>query len=350
MLNEQNLILTTVLIDKTEGDVKAINGLLTKSLDWSYIAGQIINHRLGGYFYLGLSGDQVEKMPKELKASLQLLIKAQEVLFRKKISEFIGISSLLDEGNIRYAAIKGLVFCADMYSFAHRRSDDLDIFVIQDDLIKLDTILKKYGYIQAYVKNGEYVSLTNSRESVQLLNDDDTILYVKLIDSKHGVYAELDINFMPDKTNNPICDDIYAIGLKTYSNNEVTIKGLPFTTHLIFLCINFHREGNNCLYIKGRQSIVLYKLVDIYNLIRSNINDFIIDDWCDLALKYNIAHKCLYTFKVIQQYYPSDLIIDELVMALKSMPELNQNAQEDVTREANSEFQALYDDSFNWVM
>ena len=50
---EHELILKAVLVNKSSLEVDCISDMLEKDLDWCEIAGQLINHRLLGYFYKG---------------------------------------------------------------------------------------------------------------------------------------------------------------------------------------------------------------------------------------------------------------------------------------------------------
>ncbi|RGS75265.1 hypothetical protein DWX71_10695 [Ruminococcus bromii] len=63
MKNEYRLILIASLNMKTQYEIEQIYDLLETKLDWCEIAGQLFNHRLAGYFLLGLTKDQQKKFP-----------------------------------------------------------------------------------------------------------------------------------------------------------------------------------------------------------------------------------------------------------------------------------------------
>jgi hypothetical protein len=56
--NEQRLLLA-VIKDKTEKEQIELNELFNKEINWGYIAGQLYHHRLSGYFYNGLTKEQL---------------------------------------------------------------------------------------------------------------------------------------------------------------------------------------------------------------------------------------------------------------------------------------------------
>lgn len=58
MKKEYELILKTILINKSEDEEVEVTKLLENDLDWREIAGVLLSHRLSGYFYMGLSDEQ----------------------------------------------------------------------------------------------------------------------------------------------------------------------------------------------------------------------------------------------------------------------------------------------------
>ena len=54
MRAENELILLTSAINKSESEIKRIEDILSEPVDWGYIIGQLIHHRLTGYFMMGL--------------------------------------------------------------------------------------------------------------------------------------------------------------------------------------------------------------------------------------------------------------------------------------------------------
>ena len=88
MKNEYRLILIASLNMKTQYEIEQIYDLLETKLDWCEIAGQLFNHRLAGYFLLGLTKDQQKKIPRELRKAIELLIVAQRQQTIKKWRRF----------------------------------------------------------------------------------------------------------------------------------------------------------------------------------------------------------------------------------------------------------------------
>lgn len=305
MNQNYELILKTVLINKTEEEIAHIAELLKFKIDWCEIIGQVINHRLGGYFYNGLTSLQRSKLPKEFSAILKLIIDAQERQLKEKYDEFMKVSAALEAVNIRYCGLKGLVFCADFYTLGDRRSNDVDIMVHEDDLGELDDVLRSLGYIQSFRQNGKMEEASRQVKLMQRMNYHDLVPYVKELED---CAIELDINFKFDSAKHVIDDQIFKYGTKVYEANGYRIRGLPFYTNLIFLCIHFHREATNTIWTRGKRDISLYKIVDIINCIRAHKDEFNIDEWCELVEKLGVSKKCYYTFATLSEFYEDEML------------------------------------------
>lgn len=346
MKKEHELILLTVLVNKTSEEREKINELINSKLDWCEIAGQVINHRLGGYFYNGLTEEQRGRMPNEFRSVLKILVSVFEKTMKERLQEFTIVSKTLDDNGVRYAALKGLIFVTDFYGLGDRRSNDIDIMVLEDDLIKLDTALRSLGYIQSYLPNGQLIEASRKEKIIQRMNYHDLVPYVKKIDS--GLVT-IDVNFKFDTKDHDIDYEIYDYGLRTYSNNGYSVKGLPFYTHLLFLCIHFYREGTNTLWTSSKRDIVLYKIVDIMNYIRAHSNEFKIEDWCKLVKKFELEKKCYYTFAVLSRFYPDETFEHvKRLLEPKDLSFMNEITVEGENRiiYRNSDF---VEEAFNWI-
>lgn len=314
MKKEYRLILLAVLVNKTQQEELLIDKLLENKLDWCEIAGQLFNHRLAGYFLLGLTKQQQKKIPKELRKAIELLIIAQKEQFSNIIKELKPILDEFKYNNFIYAGLKGIVFNIDMYEKGLRRSNDIDLLVPETELENIDIILRRNGYIQSLLPDGQLIEATKKEKLIQRMNYHDLVPYVKEVD---GIICEIDINFQFDTKENEITQEIVELGLVDYHNEEYSVMGLPFYTNLAFLCIHFFREGTNSIWTDGKRDVVLYKLVDIMNLIRKNKDNFDIYEWTCLMKKLSIDHKCYYTFYMLSQFYPQEELLQKLMLLLE---------------------------------
>lgn len=347
MKKEYRLILLAVLVNKTQLEELQIDNLLKNKLDWCEIAGQLFNHRLAGYFLLGLTKDQQKKIPRELRKAIELLIVAQRQQTIKKYEIIQPILAEFYKENLRYAGLKGLIFNIDNYEMGIRRSNDIDLLVPESELSKLDEILRKFGYIQSFLPEGKLVEASKKQKLIQRMNYHDLVPYVKEIDNEIN---EIDINFIFDAKENEITQKIFDMELTEYKNEEYSVIGLPFETNLAFLCIHFFREGTNSLWTDGKRDVVLYKLVDIINVIRKYKDIFNIEKWATLVNQLGIDHKCYYTFYMLAQFYPEDELLQKLLKLLEPVDksylfEVKIEGQNKIVKRTES----FYDAAFNHI-
>lgn len=313
MKKEHRLILDAVLIKKSKEEIKKINTLLEEKLDWFEIAGILVNHRLGGYFYLGLDEQQQKKIPKEFRKVLELLVKAQKEQQNNNNTELLKINELLDDNGIRFAALKGAFFGSEMYTSGLRRSNDLDLLVYEEDLNKLDDCMRQLGYIQSNMPNGEMIEATKREKLIQRMNYHDLVPYVKSVD---GGVLDIDINFLFDGKENPIDRFVYDMGTQIYDGENYSIRGLNYYTNLAFLCVHFYREASSTIWTEGRRDVTLYKIVDIINYIRFYMHLIDKEQLLSVFKKLNICEKVFFTFKIIQEFY-NESSINEIIQDLK---------------------------------
>ena len=305
MNNEQKLILKGVLINKSEDEKKEIDDLLSQKLNWAMIGGILLNHRLGGYFYMHLSDAQRKKIPREMRKALELLVKAQKETHLELIAEQNKVTEELNKTEIRYAMLKGAFFSSDIYDIGARRSNDLDLLVYEEDLELLDEHMRKLGYIQSNLPDGKLIEATKREKIIQRMNYHDLVPYVKEIST--GI-LELDINFLFDGKDNPIDKTVFEMGTKIYNGRNYTVKALNPYTNLAFLCSHFYREATNTIWTAGRRDIVLYKLVDIINYIRVYEKEIDMDEYINVAKKINMVEKTAFTFKILNEFYDSKFV------------------------------------------
>lgn len=305
MKKEHELILSGVLLNKNEEEFEKIDSLMEEKLNWAEIGGILLNHRLGGYFFLGLNEKQQKRIPKELREALKLLIKAQKSQQLEIIKELMPVNDALVNAGVRFAALKGAFFSSDMYEIGARRSNDLDLLVYEEDLDKLDVCLRKLGYIQSNMKDGKMEEATKKEKLIQRMNYHDLVPYVK--ETAIGV-LDLDINFLFDNKDNPIDKTVYELGTKLYNGRNYAVTGLNYYTNLAHLCAHFYREATNTIWTEGRRDVTLYKVVDMINYIRFYGEHINIDEFIQTLDKLNMRDKAYYTFTILQEFYSVDFI------------------------------------------
>lgn len=316
MRKEIELILLAVLVDKNEQEVSRISEILNYDMDWIYIGGILVNHRLAGYFYDGLNEVQKSKVPKEISEIFKLIIDAQYRRQSYVNREVDCINKELLKSKIRFAGLKGVIFGAMLYSKGNRRSNDIDLLVHEDDLTALDAALRSLGYIQSSLPNGRLIEATKKEKMLQRLNYHDLVPYIKHIDEIG--FFEVDINFLFDGKENQIDDLVFEDGLQRYNGVDYSIMGFSPYMNLAFLCVHFYREATNSLWTNDKRDLTLYKLVDLINYIRRVKCELDVERLKLIFDRLNIAHKCYYVFLTLEEFY-QDLFVKQMVSILSTV-------------------------------
>jgi hypothetical protein len=312
---EYAILLQSVRVNMTEEEEEQLIDLHNDKIDWGIIAGQMFNHRLGGYFIKNLSEKRRSYIPKELRCTLELLVQAQRRQTNDIYKVLAPILEELDRYGVRYAGLKGIVLNSSIYAPGDRRSNDTDLLVYEEDLEKLDEILRKHGYLQTFGKKVNYKEATRREKLIQRMNYHDLVPYVKVLDKEFLTEHKIDINFQFDSKENNITKQIFDYGTVKYKNEFGQVQALPWETNLAHLCVHFHREGVNSLWTDGKRDVILYKIVDIMNAIRSCPEPSKIESWPELMNKLNLQKAAYYTMYALSQFY-EDHRISKLMQGL----------------------------------
>ena len=318
MEKENLLILLMCISKKNQREIDLVNSLLTQDLNWGYILGELIHHRLSGYFISYFPQDKVQNLFKEVNKQLTQIYRTNKYITEKNMVCITELCSLFDKENIRYAGLKGVVYNCSMYDLGVRRSNDIDLLVLEDDLDKLDKVLHDCGFIQTL--NSKCEEATRRDKLIQRMNHHDLIPYYRSNDNDIILpYNKIDINFKVDTKNEFITKQFFDFGTEEYTKDNFKIKGLRWETHLLQLCIHFYREATENIWIAQKRDCMLYKIVDIENTIRY-FGAGQLNDWLD-SIKFFDCYESVYlTFKILNKYYKNNIyesIIEKLGNVLK---------------------------------
>lgn len=308
-LEEYKVILLASAINKNETEKEKLERYFEKKTDWIRIAGLILNNRLGGYFYCGLDQQQRKYLPKEMKKALDLLVLGQTIKQREMFGELQILMRELEESNIRYSGLKGVIFGTEMYRTGLRRSNDIDLLVYEEDLKKLDDIMRKLGYIQTNYPD-ILIEASKREKVIQRMNYHDLVPYVKKIGKS---IIEVDINFLFDGKDNLVDEKVFSMGTRIYKGKEYSFRGLIPSTFLSFLFVHFYREATEKNWVESKRNITLYKIADIINYIRYYRKDL---DPYELIIVFrmlNIVEKVYCGICILEELYE-----DEFTLLLKT--------------------------------
>lgn len=313
MTNGEIYLLLNVLVNKTEKEKAFIEKIYKTELDWAWITGELIRHRLNGNFFAYLDDEYKKNMFGKIRSTFKLLCSVYELCNKEMLSFAEQLFEETNKANIKVAGLKGLVFNTSIYNLRARKSNDLDILVAEEDLPKFDEIMRKLGFIQS--NDGGKTEATRKEKLIQLMNYHDLVPYVKRIELPYQETIEVDVNFHFDSKDHEITKEILNEGLQWYEGNGYRIQGLKWTTHLAFLCTHFYREASNSIWTKDSRDVDLYKLVDIENTFRT-FTDEQMFEWLDTIRKFDLQRQCYFTLFYLNKFYPNPLY-EKLMQKIK---------------------------------
>lgn len=296
---EHSLILYASRLYKTKEEEKVIDKLLSLKLNWINIIGLTILHRLCGYFWFGLTEQERKEIPSEFRHIIKIIVQAQESQNLSMLRELRDVFYDLNNSGIQYAGLQGIIFINDFYPLGIRRFNDVDIIVRKSSLKHFDNVIRRYGFIQSLLPNGEFIEASMDEKKLHYEKSKDVIPYIKKSKDK---FLKIDVDYAFD-TNNNIDDLIFSQNIKLYSKNDFSCNGFSFYINLIQLCLHFFYEGTNANQVFLYRDILLFRVVDIVNLIYRYKSSFNIEEWILLVNEMKLNNPCYYTFYVISEFY-----------------------------------------------
>lgn len=300
MKRENEIILLSSLHCKTEWEKKKLEELLKEKNDWAYIVGELVCHRLCGYFYYGIGQDNFKKLEKEFKTLVYMQVKLNEKIYNERYFFMKKILDDLEEKKVRYAGLKGMVYPVISYEEGIRYSGDWDLLVEEESLDVLDEVLRKKGFIES---NDRGETEASKREKmIQRINYHDLVPYFTQEKLLYQDYIKIDINTQFDTVKNEITKEVLDYGTILYEKNGKRIRGLNIVMHFLHLCVHFYREASSTLWTEKRYDVTLYKVVDVMNTYRLLTKEEVTES-IKYAKKLKIDKHVYFTFYYLSQFY-----------------------------------------------
>ena len=153
MKNENALILE--LCKFIDPDKAKIEGLMEQAINWPYVLGQLLFHRMGGAAYYVLKEcELLGRVNREVRNSLKTVYdsgKAKSESMKTSLSE---LAEILQKADFPYALLKG-AYLVSLYPSGLRTSNDSDVLISQKDISGLESLLKSAGFAQGNIRNGD---------------------------------------------------------------------------------------------------------------------------------------------------------------------------------------------------
>jgi len=177
------------------------------------------------------------------------------------------LGKILSQHQDKYAMLKGASLCR-RYPDGYRTSNDVDLLVHPKDITVIGNVLSENGFMQGYIRNGDFVPATRQEIISSRIMRGETVPYVLEIDLPYLRYLEVDINFSLDYKNTD--DDLVESMLKRIVKEKIrdtTISVLNHYDFFIHLCCHLYKEATTLPWIQMNRDMTLYKYLDIYLLL-----------------------------------------------------------------------------------
>lgn len=177
------------------------------------------------------------------------------------------LTEILEKCTCKYAMLKGAYLC-QYYPEGYRTSNDIDLLVLPEDVTKIGKVLSDAGFMQGYIRNGEFEPATRKEIIESKMTRGETVPYIKKMNFEDMKYLEVDINFSLDyKTGQEsVLRDIIDRVI-TKEVKEIKVKTLDECDFFIHLCSHLYKEATTLPWVEMRRDMTLYKYCDIYMLL-----------------------------------------------------------------------------------
>ena len=302
MREEEKVILLGVLSKRSEDEEAFFSELLEKRLDWAWIAGTLVRHRINGNFIQNINESQRKVINPKILSAFDLLSRMYEAINIQNLHMCKKIFTNAKKCKLKIAGLKGVVFNTSLYSLKTRMSNDIDILVAENDIKQFDVMMRELGFIQSL--DGGISEATRKEKIIQIMNYHDLVPYYKKINKIYMNTIKVDVNFHFDNKEHDITEEILKYGTEEYKGNGFCVEGLDWKTHLLHLCAHYYREATGEIWKKGKRNLDLYKLVDIENTFRT-IEDSQLAYWYEAVDEFGLQDVCYYTVNNLNEFYPS---------------------------------------------
>lgn len=261
------LLLSSVKIQPTSGDLERMNQLIPQITNWDELAQMAIDRGMAPLLYkkLGLLSS-ASMIPDPAKQKLQgayyRTLSRSMVLY----DAFRKAAEAITAAGIQVVALKGIYLSEWLYKdIGLRQFSDIDLLVKKEDGEKCLEILKGLGYKSSGTKTSNTIQ-----------NISGFVHYDPLI--LNGVSIELHINLHGKGKSYHLSVEEMMRNSETVMVNKIKINTLCLNDLLIFLCIHLDKH-----FING--NVQFTGFIDIANLLQIYHNKI---NWTEFVNKCNV--------------------------------------------------------------
>ena len=243
------------------------------TLDWGYVLGLLVVHRLGPTAYVALrDDDSISDLPSVVSRWLHHLHRTAVIRHKLIPPVAARITRALDKQGLRHCYLKGPILQAQHYGRLIRHYDDLDLLVSPNDLSSVTQILESMGFIQGWLRDDRIVPCTRREQLAARLNSHELVPFFTNTASDSVPHIGIDVQFeLPGTKLFDLEFDIETL-LSSHIVTHISGQDLPTLRpehHLVLLCTHQRMHALIPDEIKDANDIVLLRFSDLLRAMRA---------------------------------------------------------------------------------
>jgi hypothetical protein len=270
----------------TVESIHAINGLLTKTLDWDFILNIVSLHGIAGLIFVTLSQcSNTGYVPDNLLKKLETIYRDNALRNLLYAKEFIEIVTNFNCANIRTIPLKGIEFLHSIYAYkiGLRSLSDIDILVKKINVPRAEKILVDMGYKQ---KTDYCYSLLHFHSFFWRSRGNFPII----------IELHWDIDFSDSPFNIEIAE--YWERSQEISNGKIYYYKFSIEDSIIFNSFHIFRT-----FTKNDDVLSLKNFCDIANIIAQSSDRISWDCIIKRSRKYNVLRPVALVLLLVQELF-----------------------------------------------
>lgn len=302
-------------------DKDKVKLLMTDTLQWPYVLGQLLFHRMGGVAYHVLREcNLLGQINREIRNALKTIYDSAVLKTESMKRVLDDLTEILSAVKFPYALLKGS-YLMTLYLQGLRVSNDMDILIRSCDITELEQSLKSHGFRQGHIRSGTFVPANRVEILSSRMNRGETVPYIKRIELPGMEYWEIDINFSLDYKPSQ-GDDFVDSFLQHVQPLIVTSYGalptLDSVHFLIHLCCHLYKEASTYAWVAMDRDLSLYKFSDLH-LLLSNWNDAVLyHELQERIISYSLQKECYYAlFYSCELFKFKNELMNQLLQAIQ---------------------------------
>lgn len=281
--------------------------------DWYGLLGFLQSHRIAGLFY---NRAKIQGIPLP-KRAVRLLRESFER--QKRRTEFLRgyiaeLSAALQEAGAECVFLKGSVLSNlsdnEIYADGERSSNDIDLLAEPSCVGEIEKVLRELGYVQGEYSAEEKTIRPYTRLEIvkRRMNRGEVAPFIKRTDNTEIPFIEVDINFSLGNTpsdGQELLAEMIVSGINYDGKVFLRVPG----EEMFFLHLILHQYKESCLYfmVERSKELDLYKLADIYYLIKAEAFDKRKAE--EIVSRYQIADKLGAVLQQVGEVFEDDAIL-----------------------------------------